>query len=225
VFIDTPGVHHARDAFNRVLVQTAVTALEEVDLICFVIEAPRAGDEINAFILDILDRTQTPVLLVINKIDLVAKPALLPVMEDYSHRRSFEAIVPVSALLNDRVEVLLGEIVRRLPEGPRYITPKTSSPTSPSVFSRQDLCGKRYFTSTRAGCHRGFRRRPARIRRALVCHRTSAPETAPASRYGSGLPACPPGPLHAKKPPSRTTCPNIPQPCRKIETKTCWKRA
>ena len=120
VFVDTPGIHRAKDSFNRILVQTALTTLDEVDLVCFIVEAPNASREINDFILGILDRTRTPVILAINKIDLVAKPALLPVMEDYSRRRSFEAIVPVSALHDDGVEALLGEIVQRLPQGPRY---------------------------------------------------------------------------------------------------------
>ena len=120
VFLDTPGIHLARDYFNKMLVQTALGTLQEVDVICFLIEAPQAYHELNGFVLERLAGIEKPILLVINKIDLVRKVELLPIIDHYRGLRDFQAIVPVSALQGEGVDGLLREVVEVLPEGPRY---------------------------------------------------------------------------------------------------------
>jgi len=121
VFMDTPGIHRAKDRFNRVLVDTALATLGEADAVCFLIEIPEPDPEINDYILENLGRIDTPVILVINKIDALAdKSRLLPVIEKYRGRHSFHAVVPVSALQGEGTEELMTELVALLQEGPQY---------------------------------------------------------------------------------------------------------
>lgn len=121
VFIDTPGIHQARDMFNKILVDTAISTLQDVDAVCFMIEATEEPKEIDLFVLDQIASVPTPMFLVINKIDLMKNKAhLLPLMDYYRKKHNFEALVPISALLGDGVQELLDEIIRVLPEGPKF---------------------------------------------------------------------------------------------------------
>jgi GTP-binding protein Era len=121
VFLDTPGIHKAEDQFNKNLVRTAVSTLSEVDASCFLVEVEKAHSGINDFVLESLREVQTPVILVINKIDVLRnKSELLPLIERYRKIRTFHAVVPVSALLGQGVGDLLDEIKGLLPEGPCY---------------------------------------------------------------------------------------------------------
>jgi GTP-binding protein Era len=118
IFLDTPGVHHSRTRLNKSMVRTALATLEEVDLICFLIEADRPENDENDLILKNLRRAGKPVVLAINKIDLVPRGELLPVIGRYSQLFPFREIIPISALSGDGVEILAEEILRMLPEGP-----------------------------------------------------------------------------------------------------------
>ena len=118
IFLDTPGIHRSKSIMNRSMVRTALSTLQEVDSICFLIEADYPDNEENEWILENLKKTAKPVFLVINKIDLISKESLLPIMERYSRARPFEQMIPVSALLGDGVDVLVKELLKVLPEGP-----------------------------------------------------------------------------------------------------------
>ncbi|HYB22138.1 MAG TPA: GTPase Era [Thermodesulfobacteriota bacterium] len=120
VFLDTPGIHRSRTGLNQAMVKVARATLQEVDVVCFLIEADRPGNDENDLILEDLKRVIKPVILIINKIDLVARGTLLPIMERYSQLRSFEQIIPISALRGDGVDVLVAELVKILPEGPKF---------------------------------------------------------------------------------------------------------
>ena len=121
IFVDTPGIHKAQDEFNRGLVETALSALGEADAVLFMIEPEGAHRATNGFIMSSLHRIETPVILVINKIDtLKNKGDLLPLIEDYRTRRDFKAIIPISALSGDQTGDILEEVVGLLPEGPQY---------------------------------------------------------------------------------------------------------
>lgn len=118
VFVDTPGIHVPRRALNRYMVGQAVGSLVGVDLAVMLIDASgwQDGDDV---VLDRIAKAAVPCLCAINKIDrLRAKNRLLPLIDDVRHRHDFEAIVPVSALRNDALDVLATEIVERLPDGP-----------------------------------------------------------------------------------------------------------
>jgi len=119
IFLDTPGIHRARARLNQYMVKVALATLKAVDAVCFMIEAARPNHEENDFILESLEKVAKPVLLVINKIDLIPKGELLPTMERYSRMRAFQQIVPISALLGEGTDVLVGELLKVLPEGPK----------------------------------------------------------------------------------------------------------
>lgn len=119
VFLDTPGIHRSRSKLNQSMVKVALATLQEVDVVCFLVEANFPDNEENDLILENLKKVRKPVLLLINKIDLVPKGNLLPIMERYSQFRPFGQIIPISALMGDGVEVLVSQLLKILPEGPQ----------------------------------------------------------------------------------------------------------
>jgi GTP-binding protein Era len=102
---------------NRRMVDAALDTLREVDVVVLVVDVttrPGAGDQ---FVLDLLERRQAPAVLALNKVDLIRKPKLLPLIDRYAQSRQFRAIVPISAVSGDGVAALTDEIVNALPEG------------------------------------------------------------------------------------------------------------
>ena len=148
VFVDTPGIHDARDRFNQILVDTAVSALNEVDVICLLVEAPTAGRLLDQAIVERIRPLDVPVVLVLNKIDLVRdKRDLLPIIDRYRGLLDLSAVVPVSALLGDGMEDLLAEIVTLLPEGPAYY-PEDFLTDQPERFIVAELVREKIFHLT-----------------------------------------------------------------------------
>jgi GTPase len=130
VFIDTPGIHKPMHRMNRRMVDTAIDTLREVDVVVLVVDAtvkPGTGDR---FVVDLLTRARKPSVLALNKVDLVHKPRLLPLIQHYAQAFEFAAIVPVSASTGGGVDLLEQEIFKALPEGPPlypgdYLTDQT----------------------------------------------------------------------------------------------------
>jgi GTP-binding protein Era len=117
VFVDTPGIHRPMHRLNVRMVESAVETLREVDVVALIFDAstrPGHGDE---FVTLLLSDLKTPVVLVLNKIDLVAKAKLLPLMEQVQAWHDFAAIVPVSAATGDGVDHLERVLLEQLPEG------------------------------------------------------------------------------------------------------------
>ncbi|SFH12457.1 GTP-binding protein Era [Desulfotomaculum arcticum] len=119
VFIDTPGIHKPKHKLGERMVETALKTLREVDIIMLLVEAvmPGAGDN---YIITQVKQVAQPVILVINKIDLVKPAELAPIIAAFSKLHDFAEIIPVSALTGENVERLHQAIVDRLPEGPQY---------------------------------------------------------------------------------------------------------
>jgi GTP-binding protein Era len=119
IFIDTPGIHKPRHKLGDTMVRTALEAFKEVDIILFMVEPhdPEKGDK---FIIKLLEEAQTPVFLLINKIDTVKKLELLPIIDRLKEFYPFKEIIPISALKQDGIEILLKEIYDYLPSGPKY---------------------------------------------------------------------------------------------------------
>ena len=116
-FVDTPGIHRPLHRLNVRMVDAAVETLREVDVVALVFDAstkPGRGDE---YVSGLLKDIRTPVVLVLNKIDLVAKAKLLPLMERVQRWHDFAAIVPVSAQTGDGVDRLERVLLEQLPEG------------------------------------------------------------------------------------------------------------
>ena len=117
VFVDTPGVHKPTHRMNVRMVDVALDAMREVDVLCLVVDVsvkPGPGDR---FLLTLLKDVKTPTLLALNKVDLVAKPKLLPIMDHYQRAHPFVEIVPISATDGTNVDVLEKLFLQYLPEG------------------------------------------------------------------------------------------------------------
>jgi GTP-binding protein Era len=117
VFVDTPGIHRPLHRMNVRMVDAAVDTLREVDLVLLVHDAstrPGKGDE---YVATLLKNIGVPVMLVLNKIDLIAKPKLLPVIDQLRRWHDFTDIVPVSAAAGDGVDRLESLLLQHMPEG------------------------------------------------------------------------------------------------------------
>lgn len=117
VFLDTPGVHRPLHRMNVRMVDAAREAMREVDVLVAVVDASERTGRGDQFLLDMIKHVDAPVVLVLNKIDLLKPTDLLPLIEWYRTRRPFAAVVPISALTGDGVDRLERELVAHLPEG------------------------------------------------------------------------------------------------------------
>jgi GTP-binding protein Era len=124
VFLDTPGIHKPTHRMNVRMVDAAYEGMRQADVVALVSDATdqRAGKG-ERFILDQVRGARVPVVLVINKVDLVSRPRLLPLIEAWNHRHAFADIVPVSALSGENVDRLEQVLLAHLPVGePAYPT-------------------------------------------------------------------------------------------------------
>lgn len=119
IFIDTPGIHRPKHKLGETMVKTAVEALNEVDVILFMVE-PHLPDRGDATITNLLEKVRSPVFLLINKIDTVRKQDILPVIDRFKELYPFREILPISAMKRDGIDLLLKTIRDYLPSGPRY---------------------------------------------------------------------------------------------------------
>jgi GTP-binding protein Era len=120
IFLDTPGLHQGRSALNQRMVQTAIASGQEADALLFVIEATSPLIEEDRQMLESLKGSQGVRFLIINKIDLVRKERLLPIIDQYQKLHPFQAILPISAITGEGIGILLEEIMEALPESPPY---------------------------------------------------------------------------------------------------------
>jgi len=147
VFLDTPGIHKPMHKMNEAMVKTALATYSEVDVILMLVEAtdqPGGGDR---FIIDTLAEVKTPVLLLINKVDLIKKDALLPLIQQYSGLYKFAEIIPISALKNDLGD-LLAIILKRMPKGPKYF-PDDQLTDQPERFVVAEMIREKVFQLTK----------------------------------------------------------------------------
>jgi len=125
-FVDTPGLHHSKKRLNKTLMQTALDALQDVDMVAYVLDAASYANaseagrerlrEQEAIVLDALKDVEIPVVLVLNKVDALRdRAALLPVLEEFSALRDFAALLPLSAKDGTQVDVFIDELLTRLP--------------------------------------------------------------------------------------------------------------
>ena len=120
VFLDTPGIHKAKNKLGEYMVNVAERTLEEVDVILWLVEPTDYIGAGERHIIEQLKKTKTPVILVINKIDTVKRDSLLAFIDTYRKELDFQEIVPVSALKGDNTEELVKCIFQYLPYGPAF---------------------------------------------------------------------------------------------------------
>lgn len=121
IFIDTPGIHKPKTKLGNTMIETAFGTISEVDAILFMVEATSTGiGRGDSRILEKLKETNKKVILIINKIDLVKREQIAKLIDIYSKEYNFEAVIPISAIKNKEVEIILDEIEKILKEGPAY---------------------------------------------------------------------------------------------------------
>ena len=121
IFTDTPGIHKPQNKLGEKMEETINEAVNEVDIILYLIEATDKGIGLaNEYILNKVKEHKVKTILVINKVDAIKKESILELIKLYSERHDFEAIIPISALNNDGIDILLEKVIELLPEGPAY---------------------------------------------------------------------------------------------------------
>ena len=120
VFLDTPGIHKPKHKLGEYMVKAAEGTLKEVDAIFFVVDATEKMGPGEYYILERLQATAKPVILVVNKLDLIEKQDVLPIISNYSEKYPFVGIVPISAKQEENLDALIEEVEKYLPEGPQY---------------------------------------------------------------------------------------------------------
>ena len=122
---------------NERMMKAVRAALTDVDLVLLIVDASVAFGRGDEFTLALLKPTEKKKILLLNKIDRIEKRALLPIIDRYSRLGAFEEVIPISALSGDNVELLVGQMFQRLPEGPRFIR------TIRSAISRNERSPRR----------------------------------------------------------------------------------
>lgn len=119
--VDTPGIHRPEHRMNTAMVRDATDALEHADLVLFMVDAAERPGRGEDFIVGLLERAGTPAVLALNKIDLLPKEKLLPLLAAFAEKHPFRAIVPISARTGDGVDRLVDVLAANVPEGdPAY---------------------------------------------------------------------------------------------------------
>jgi GTP-binding protein Era len=149
VFLDTPGIHRGHSPLNKRLMDAVRASLEERDVLLFVADAARAFGEQDRKAIDVARKTSAPVVLVLNKVDLLKdKAMLLPLIEQYKALFEFADFVPVSASRKVGMDELMKVIVSRLPEGPAYF-PEDHVTDQPERFLAAELVREKVLLATR----------------------------------------------------------------------------
>jgi GTP-binding protein Era len=120
ILLDTPGIHQGRSELNQRMVRTAIASGRDADVLLFLIEATAPHVEKDQQMIESFKGSGGVPFLVINKIDLVKRQNLLPIMDQYQRLHPFKEILPISAITGEGIEILLGEILKVLPESPPY---------------------------------------------------------------------------------------------------------
>jgi GTPase len=148
VFMDTPGIHKPLSRLNDRMMSFVRQALEERDLALLIVDASAKFGKGDEFALQLLKEYAPPSILLLNKIDLIAKPRLLPLMDRYSKLHSFEEIIPISAKTGEGMDDVLGAVASRLPEGPQYFPPEIYT-DQPERFLVSEVIREKIISHTR----------------------------------------------------------------------------
>jgi GTP-binding protein Era len=148
VLMDTPGIHKPLSRLNEQMMQFVRQALEERDLAVLIVDASAKFGKGDEFAVELIKQYSPRAILALNKIDVVRKPNLLPLIDRYAKLYDWEEVFPISALKSDGVEELLEAVVRRLPEGPAYFPPDTYT-DQPERFLASEMIREKIISQTR----------------------------------------------------------------------------
>ncbi len=147
IFVDTPGMHKAKGKLNEIIVETAVSTMADVDIILIVVDLSGHDKTSETFVVEKLKKENRPVVLALNKTDLVKGEKVLRLIDKWSGTYPFKSIVPVSAKNGNQVEELLALMEQLLPEGPPLF-PEDSLTDQPERFIVAEIIREKVFRLT-----------------------------------------------------------------------------
>ncbi|MFV0439455.1 MAG: GTPase Era [Desulfopila sp.] len=152
VLLDTPGLHQSRIPLNKEMVKIAMDTLADVDLVLFLMDVSlpvveKQRKEKERELSELMQQVRCPAILVLNKVDLLAKERLLPMIEAYAAMHPFAAILPLSALRGEGTDRLVAEVLALLPTGPRYF-PEDMPTDSSERFLVGEIIREKVFLQT-----------------------------------------------------------------------------
>jgi len=148
LFIDTPGIHKPKHKLGEYMLKAAENTLREVDVIFFVVDATEDIGGGERYILELLSKVKTPVILVVNKIDKIEKTKLLPIIQKYMAHYDFTGVVPISAIEHTNLDGLVLEVKKYLEPGPQYY-PEDMVTDQPERLVITELIREKVLHSTR----------------------------------------------------------------------------
>src|ERR1039457_4736664 len=147
ILVDTPGVHKPINSLNRRMMKEVYDALEGCDLLLLIADATARFGTGDKFVLDIVKKSGQPCFLLLNKIDVLDKQRLLPLIAEYKERHEFAEVIPISAMKREGLDALLASVMKALPEGPRYF-PKDQLTDQPERFLVAELIREQVLLAT-----------------------------------------------------------------------------
>lgn len=149
VFLDTPGIHRPLHRMNVRMVDAALETMREVDVLGLVLDGAERLGHGDQYVVDLVKDVKIPVFLILNKIDLIKKSKLLPLIDEFSKQHRFAEIIPISAATGDNVDRLERAIIDRLPEGePLY--PQDYLTDQPERFMAAEIVREKILQFTHA---------------------------------------------------------------------------
>lgn len=149
VYLDTPGIHRPLHRMNVRMVDTAVDTIREVDVLGLVIDVAEPPGKGDRYVFDLVKEAKASLFLILNKIDLLKKSKLLPLIDRYRHEAAFAEIVPISASTGDNVDRLERAIIEHLPEGER-LYPEDYLTDQPERFFASEIVREKLLQFTHA---------------------------------------------------------------------------
>ena len=147
IFLDTPGIFKAKDTLNLRIVNTALAAIDDADAILLILDVANPDPDSEYFLVKRLQKETRPVILALNKIDLIEKSSLLEIISHWSRQYYFEEVVPISATEGTQVEELIVSLEKNLPNGPPYF-PEDALTDLPERFIVAELIREKIFRLT-----------------------------------------------------------------------------
>ena len=147
IFLDTPGVHQSENPLNLRIVEVALSTLGDSDLVLMLVDASKPDPTSENLLLQALKNQTNPVVLAINKTDLVKKPVLLEQIDSWHKTYPFQAIIPISAKTKDQVDTLFSAMATSLPSGPPLF-PESMMTDMPERFIAAEMIREKAFRLT-----------------------------------------------------------------------------
>ena len=149
IFLDTPGIHRPGYLLNKRMMQEVYDSLKGVDLLVHVVDVSQRYGRGEEYVLNLVQKTQKPAILALNKVDLISKGKILPVLEFYNQQFEYREMIPLSALQGDNFELLQEKIAENLPEGGEWLYPSEYITDQPERFIVSEIIREKVLHHTR----------------------------------------------------------------------------